>query len=446
MIFSVLKLLSELMGVLLSIVTRTPTHMIQIHYGEKPASIEIRQPDGSSSEDNLKNLVEKRVPSLFSKFDRVWYLFNGHLQTLYCVLGDFTKTDVVQYNRKLIRLKEGGTLGLDFAPSDSSLAKEDAPIIVVLHGLTGGKSAHHDTMIAFLHHVVRILRILRAGVPVSSPQLYSAGFTGDIREALVFISQLYPRAPLLGLGFSLGANVLTRYLAEEGENSRLVSGCVLACPWDLSMNNEGLKRNMIGRVYSRAMATNLINIVKKHEKSLSKDPNRLVAQYIPVVYELQKPLLEEFDENFTRIAGGAPPDFPYASARDYYLGASCHKVVSQIQVPFLAVNADDDPVVQHVPMDGGGNGKVVMALTASGGHLGWFQKGPHSSRWITKPVLEWLVLCGDHMVHSHLPRGIPVHLKDGFYVEEGRDGGCREIEGGGLVDATSWAGMDIQGL
>jgi hypothetical protein len=68
-----------------------------------------------------------------------------------------------------------------------------------------------------------------AGVPVTSPQFYSAGHTGDIRQALVYISQLYPRAPLLGLGFSLGANVLTRYLAEEGEQSRLKSGCALAC-------------------------------------------------------------------------------------------------------------------------------------------------------------------------------------------------------------------------
>ena len=40
---------------------------------------------------------------------------------------------------------------------------------------------------------------------------------------------MYPKAPLIGIGFSLGANVLTRYLAEEGEKSRLVAGCALAC-------------------------------------------------------------------------------------------------------------------------------------------------------------------------------------------------------------------------
>jgi hypothetical protein len=39
-----------------------------------------------------------------------------------------------------------------------------------------------------------------------------------------------------------------------------------------------------------------------------------------------------------------------------------------------------------------------------------------------------------------------VHVQDGFYVEEGRDGGCKEIEGGGLIEASSWKGINLQGL
>lgn len=64
---------------------------------------------------------------------------------------------------------------------------------------------------------------------MTSPQLYSAGYTGDLRVALLYIQQRYPNARLLGLGFSLGANVLTRYIAEEGNHCRLAAACVLAC-------------------------------------------------------------------------------------------------------------------------------------------------------------------------------------------------------------------------
>ena len=70
---------------------------------------------------------------------------------------------------------------------------------------------------------------LGAGVPLTSPHLYSAGSTVDIRAALLHISTRYPNAQLLGLGFSLGASVLTRYLAEEGTRSRLKAACVLGC-------------------------------------------------------------------------------------------------------------------------------------------------------------------------------------------------------------------------
>ena len=68
-----------------------------------------------------------------------------------------------------------------------------------------------------------------AGVPLTSGQLYSAGHTDDLRQALVYISNMFPKAPLLGIGFSLGANVITRYLAEEGVHSRLRAGCALGC-------------------------------------------------------------------------------------------------------------------------------------------------------------------------------------------------------------------------
>ena len=68
-----------------------------------------------------------------------------------------------------------------------------------------------------------------AGVPVTSPRLYTAGHTDDLRQALIYISHKYPHAPLLGLAFSLGANIMTRYLGEEGDRSRLSSALVVSC-------------------------------------------------------------------------------------------------------------------------------------------------------------------------------------------------------------------------
>lgn len=204
-------------------------------------------------------------------------------------------------------------------------------------------------------------------------------------------------------------------------------------------------------MYSKGMGGNLVNVVKRHAKTLLNYPDHQVAKAVPVVLALKNPTLEQFDETFTRIAGGSAPHFPFPTAQDYYHWASSHLVVKDLRVPFLAINSADDPVVQHVPMDGGGNGLVVMALTPSGGHLGWFQAAPvlgHVERWIKNPVLEWLELVGEGIVHDDAPRGRPIYVdQDGFLKEEGRDDlGCKEIQGPGVIDGNEGEEGLLQGL
>ena len=96
-----------------------------------------------------------------------------------------------------------------------------------------GKAPRSLAALAWVPYAALVAHVLfistGAGVPLTSPQLYSAGHTDDIRTALLYIASIYPEAPLLGIGFSLGANVLTRYLAQEGEHSRLSAACILGC-------------------------------------------------------------------------------------------------------------------------------------------------------------------------------------------------------------------------
>jgi predicted alpha/beta-fold hydrolase len=204
-------------------------------------------------------------------------------------------------------------------------------------------------------------------------------------------------------------------------------------------------------VYSKSMAKNLCKVVKKHLKTLIEDPEHMVAKAANAALSLDNPTLQEFDDTFTKIAGGPAPHFPFPDANAYYVWGSSHNVVQQITVPFLAINSGDDPIVSSAPMDSGGNGLVVMGLTKGGGHLGWFQVGSgHIDRWTTKPVLEWLKLLGRDVVHDPKTRGRSLFVgEDGFLREEGVDNlGCKEIEGGGLVDGNAGKGIStmLQGL
>ncbi|KAH7916065.1 AB-hydrolase YheT [Hygrophoropsis aurantiaca] len=416
--------------------------------------------NNQSSDISLRDFVTRRCPSLFSQFYPAWWLSNGHLQTLYCVLGDFSKRDAVVYKRTYIRLRDGGTLGLDFVATENSTIQSDTPIIVVMHGLTGGSYESYVRAIlapacssvqqgGLGYRAVVINFRGCAGVPITSPQLYSAGHTDDLRQALFYISHRYPKAPLLGLSFSLGANVMTRYVAEEGEHCRLRSACVLACPWNLTANTTKLLSTYIGRhIYSQGMGRNLVNLLKRHVASLAQNAEHPVAKAAIATVKLDKPTVDSFDESFTRIAGGSSPPWPFDSAYDYYEYASSHKVLGDVRIPFLAINAADDPVVQDVPMDASGNEWIVMALTPNGGHLGWFEADEgwgQVRRWIRQPVMEWLRATGEDLVSTHDHR--PLYEIDGFLTEaESEKLGCKEIDGGGLIIGTQGQSGMLAGL
>lgn len=158
---------------------------------------------------------------------------------------------------------------------------------------------------------------------------------------------------------------------------------------------------------------------------------------------IPKITLTSLDEVFLSKVGGPPPEFPYPTVNEYYHAMSCHTLVGDIKIPFLAINSTDDPVVQYVPMHGSGgeNGNVVMVLTSGGGHLGWFNDTSGKDRWSTRPVIEWLRLMGEDVVcETGLERGwrVVVDDNDGFLRDEGgkEELGSVECEGGGLINGN----------
>ncbi|KAL4067606.1 Alpha/Beta hydrolase protein [Scleroderma yunnanense] len=434
----------------------------EVKHPSTSATVTIREQDTGTRRVSLQEFVEKRCPSLYSTFHPAWWLPSGHHQTLYCVVGDFSQRDKVVYKRTLLRLKDGGTIGLDFTPVDSGHMAPDTPIVVVLHGLTGGSYESYVRAIlspaclptsegGLGYRAVVVNFRGCAGVPVTSPQMYSAGHTNDIRQAVFYISALFPDAPLLGLGFSLGANVMTRYIAEEGQRCRLRSACILACPWNLNANNDKLNSTYLGlHVYSKGMGRNLVNMLKKSVHSFSHYPEHDVAKAAIKAVSLNRPAIDTFDDTFTRIAGGSSPPWPFASARDYYEYASSHKVLGDVRIPFLAINASDDPVVQDVPMDAGENEWVIMALTSHGGHLGWFEVDDAGwgqvRKWIRHPVLEWFHATAEVMIWDGL-RYPDIHEIDGYFTEVGRETlGCKVVNTEEIIRGTEGQAGLLPGL
>lgn len=324
-----------------------------------------------------------------------------------------------------------------------------------------------------------------AGVPLTSGQTYSAGHTDDLRQALVYISTRFPKARLIGIGFSLGANVIIRYIAQEGHSSRLRAGCTLGSvsvpflSFSLIIHHPSTKHHhntaddascfvALGRtmecyevrlffrftticrpvtdqqvsfysidrldrsfflrnVYSKSMGTNLVAMVKRNDATVSKfpDDNPLKA-LLPELYGLKSPTLYDVDNVLTRRVGGSPPNFPFSSTMEYYRWASCHHVLGDVRVPLLCINAGDDPIVGHLPYNVGNSPYTVLFVTPSGGHLGWFEPDGSNTRWgvrrwIVQPAIEWLRAVGEDLVEVDPPKFLPVEVVDGWTREVGRD-------------------------
>ncbi|CAE6422363.1 unnamed protein product [Rhizoctonia solani] len=379
----------------------SPSYFEVLHKGKR-AGPDSGNGDASTSRNlSVRALVETSCPSLMQDYKPSWWLRGGHVQTAFCVVGDFTRVDEILYERTLLSLPDGGTIGLDFTPrtKDQELPPE-TPIVVVLHGLSGG--SHESYVRSILSQV--------CASPVDGGLGYRAvvvNFRG---------------------WFSLGANVLVRYLGEEGEKSRLDAGCALGCPWNLVDNSRNLEGSFFYRnIYSRAMGGNLLKLLSRHLRTLAKLPPSPLTPHIPRAFSLRNPTLKQVDAHLTIIAGGHSPPFPFPSPDEYYEWARSDTHLGTVRVPLLAINAADDPIVRALPVEAALESKcVVLAVTPKGGHLGWFEGGAPwrrsrpPLRWIRKPVTEWIAATLEVLTSRREVGEEWVEDENGFTVERER--------------------------
>jgi len=155
----------------------------------------------------------------------------------------------------------------------------------------------------------------------------------DLSLSLHFIKHQFPSTSLHGIGFSLGASVLSRYLGETGSQSLLTSGISLGCPWDLTNMSRHLESGiLIPLIYSRALGDNLRTLyLALHKKypGVLDDPKRPESKNFKV--NLDKLIkmgsgvrLKAVDDIMVSQVGGpwGVGLWPFENAAEYYAWAS----------------------------------------------------------------------------------------------------------------------------
>ena len=367
-----------------------------------------------------------------SDFRPAWWLPGGHAQTLSAAFWKGPQ-HVEQGVARRIALPDGDALiALDDRPSAWMVGD---PAILMMHGLGG--SARNAFLVRVAAKLVqrgaRVFRLnLRGcGAGAGLARLpYHAGRSGDLKAAvaaaiewcrepsrlsgqshdsgslsspfdMAFANNIIggerarargattqltpphpgpvPHSPLTLFGMSLSANLLLKYLGEEGTNipNEVCQAIAINPPIDLARSVQTLERPL-NRWYDQHFVKALIDHVRQqsiHRSDFAALPDPLPRS------------LFDFDDRFTAPHGG------YTDAAAYYTAASSQTRIPHIQVPTLILTAADDPLVpvEMFPLQQTSWPEHVrLAVTRGGGHLGYVGRfaGDPDSRWLDWRLVE----------------------------------------------------------
>ncbi|XP_024530780.1 phospholipase ABHD3 [Selaginella moellendorffii] len=351
--------------------------------------------------DLLTGLRGDKVELVYSPFSRIagqilaksqffnrryWptpWLCSPHLQTAFVHFHG--RPPKVTYRRELFVAPDGGTTALDWLDPESSgsISIQETPIVIIVPGLSSESSNAYMKHLA--HGMVnqgwRAVVINHrglGGVTLTSERFYHAGWTSDLRWFIQDLHKQFPKALLLAVGTSLGANILVKYLGEEGENT-LLGGAVSICnPWDLVVCDRFIARKPVQKLYDKAVATGLTDFVHRHSTVLSSMDNWNFIR--------KSRSIRTFDHLFTITVG------KFETVDDYYRRSSSAHLVGSVAVPLLAVNSRDDPLCtkEAIPWDECRlNPNVLLAVTRHGGHLAYFEGLTAKSIWWVRAIEEF---------------------------------------------------------
>ena len=289
-----------------------------------------------------------------STFKAPWWLKSSHLQTIWPSLNrPRLKLDI---SLERINLRDGDFIDLAWHGSEG-------PLVMIVHGLEGSLESHYaTTMLNALNQAgfSTLFMHLRgcSGEPNRLPRSYHSGATEDLLEILEHLHAT-DRRPDAVVGFSLGGNLLLKYLGESGKNSHLRAAVAVSVPFNLAHAAQRLEQGF-SRLYGRYLLRKLLRShrIKCRNRSLSSPVD---LSSIDTIYE--------FDDKITSVLNG------FANADDYYSRCSSRPFLKNISTPTLILHAIDDPFMlpEDAPtLEELGPG-ITLELSHQGGHVGFVQ-------------------------------------------------------------------------
>nr|XP_046250687.1 monoacylglycerol lipase ABHD2-like [Scatophagus argus] len=323
---------------------------------------------------------------------------SGHIQTvLYGKMGRVS-TPTPCGVRKFLPMQDGATATFDLFEALGDHSTGDDITMVICPGI--GNHSEKNYIRTFVDHSQRqgyrcaVLNHLGAlpNVELTSPRMFTYGCTWEYAAMVGHIKRAFPQTLLVVVGFSLGGNIVCKFLGENRSNQDRVLCCVSVCQGYSALRAQEtfLQWDQCRRLYNFVLADNMKKLVLSHRRSLlSMASSNIFDADLGRLYAATS--LMQIDDSIMRKFHG------YCSLKEYYEKESCVHYIHNVTVPLLLVNSSDDPLIhqsllaiprtltEKMP-------NVMFALTQHGGHLGFFEGAvlfPQPLTWMDKVIVEY---------------------------------------------------------
>lgn len=298
-------------------------------------------------------------------FKPAWWLKNPHLQTLYPALC--RKISAPLLRRERLIMPDNDFLDIDWCSEG-----DEKPLIILLHGLTGSSQSPYikgfqQLLLKQNFRTVALNFRGCSGEPNHSARCYHSGETEDLHFLYQTLREREPNTKFAVIGFSLGGNMLLKWLGEQGENVNLFAAVAVSIPFVLSECATKLDSGF-SKLYRANLLKELKIYIKNKHAHLEKIGVHHEAHKLKKLGDLSQ--IQSFWEYDAKVVAKL---YGFKNAHDYYARSSSRQFLKKIAVPTLLIQAVDDPFMTKsvIPNASELSPFVQLEMTEQGGHVGF---------------------------------------------------------------------------
>lgn len=317
------------------------------------------------------------MPFVESTYQVPWGFSNGHVQSIYPAV--WREVPPVDWTRRRIDTPDGDFLDLDCAGTRSNR------VVILSHGLEGNSRQPYIRGMAhaFMKRgwdVVAWNCRGCSGEMNRQLRFYHSGSSDDLGTVLAEVLQQDRWKQAALVGFSLGGNQTLKLLGERGDavDERVVGAATFSVPCDLVESSLCL-----GEWQNRLYMARFMKTLR--QKVIAKE--RMFPGKLDVAALGGMRTFRQFDDRYTAPLHG------FRDAMDYWQQSGSGRLLADIRVPALMVNAWDDPFLagRCFPREEAeANPNFWLETPRHGGHVGFVTRGRGGEYWSETRAVEFL--------------------------------------------------------